>query len=452
MTATRGTRSADPTIAMLGRQNVGKSSLFNRIVEERRAIVSAIAGTTRDRNTTSFTWRGRSLLLTDTGGLGADAAHALTAGVTAQAIRAAGDADCVFFVVDGKTGLTSEDEAALAAVRRLGKPLVIVVNKIDGSRDRRALPPELARLGSDVFLVSAKNGSGVGDLLDRAAELLAGTAKVEDALCTLALFGKPNVGKSSLMNALAGEERALVHDAPHTTRDPLAHVLVHNGTAIRLVDTAGVRRHVRLDRHRGKGGKQDDLETASVAVGLRVLESADVALLVLDGAEGVTAQDRKLAETLNAAKVGLVIVVNKSDLRAVERPTAAEFSIRRSLPFLGWAPLVFVSAKERKGMSRLLDLALAVHAAHAAELPNEDCQEFLRTFLGRVKPPRDGRGKPVRITKLRQTGTHPPTFHVAVASRTPLAIGYIRAFENALREHFGLFGTPLNVTFDSSRR
>lgn len=452
MSAPRSGRVSDPTIALLGRQNVGKSSLFNRIIEERRAIVSAEAGTTRDRNTAAFLWRGRSMLLTDTGGLGADERHALTAGVTNQALRAASEADCVFFVVDGRTGLTSEDETALAAARRLGTPLVIVVNKVDGSRDRRALPPELARLGQQAFLVSAKNGSGIGDLLDRAMEFLTGSAKAEEVRFTLALFGKPNVGKSSLLNALVGEERALVHDTPHTTRDPLAHVLAHNGAAIRLIDTAGVRRHVRLDRHRGKGHKQDDLEAASVTVGLSMLEKTDITALILDGHEGVTAQDRRLAERLNEAKTGLVIVVNKSDLLTIERPTAAEYAIRRSLPFLAWAPLLFISAKERRGLRRLLDVASAVYAAHTVEIPSPDLQEFLQQFLASVRPPHDARGKTIRIRKLTQTRTHPPMFHVAVASRKPLAVGYIRAFENGLREHFDLFGTPLNVTFDSSQR
>ncbi len=453
-----------PVVAVIGRPNVGKSTLFNRIVGHRVAIVEPRPGVTRDRKTLEVEWQGAHFCLVDTGGW-TPAGDALDAKVSAQSERAVADADLVVVVVDGAIGVTEEDDRVADLVRRGTRPVILAVNKIDSSQ-REPLIWEFLSLGlGEPMALSALHGHHTGDLLDRIVAVLAaaghrldagggtdsaddgltagdraadrddagtsaGTQAVEDAeVAAVAVVGRPNVGKSTLFNRLIGEERAVVHDLAGTTRDSVDTVVETDQGRLRFVDTAGMRRRSRVD---------DATEYYSVLRALRSVDDADVALLVIDATEGVTHQDQRLAERVDASGCPVVIVCNKwelldADSRAEVRAQAAD-----RLKFLGEAPVLTISALTGKNVARLLPaIGDAVEAYHR-RAPTRQVNDVIQRAQ-RAHPAPDGG----RVLYATQGATRPPTFTLFVNREVPRT--WLRYLENELRSALDLGATPIKL-------
>jgi GTPase len=426
-----------PRIALVGRPNVGKSTVFNRICGHRKAITDGRPGSTRDRNYAQATWQGTPFELIDTGGLLLATDDPLLGPAAEQARRAIEEADVVLFVVDGRAGLLPDDEEIGRYLRRGGKRVLVVVNKAEG---RSVEPAEFARLGfDDVYAISAEHGQGVGDLLDAA---LAGFPRVESEdeapPPRLALVGRPNVGKSSLLNRLLGEERAVVSTVPGTTRDAVDSPIERGGRRYLLVDTAGIRR-IRL--------LKENVDHVSVVQARRAIERADVAVLVLDAETGLREMDATIAGSLLEAGVGVVLAVNKWDLAREkglrERPFTR--TVREELKFLPWAPLVFVSAVTGRGLGQLLATVGQVQKVRQSRVTTGELNRLLAHAVAAHAPKADKGSRPVRILYGSQIGTAPPSFALSVSQPVDLHFSYKRYLENRIREAFGFEGTPVRL-------
>jgi GTP-binding protein len=434
-----------PRIALVGRPNVGKSTLFNRICGRRKAITDRRPGSTRDRNYAQVSWRGHAFELVDTGGLLLGSDDPLLGPAALQAERAIEEADVVLFVVDGRAGLLPDDEAIARRLRREGKRVLVVVNK---SESREEDVSEFARLAFDAaHFVSAEHGLGIGDLLDAALEGLPALAPDEgqEAVPSLALVGRPNVGKSSILNRLLGRERAVVSAIPGTTRDAVDEVFEQRGRRYRLVDTAGIRR-VRL--------LVEDVDHVSVVQARRAIERADVAILVLDAAEGLREMDATIGGEVLEAGAGVVLAVNKWDLAPgmglAQR--AFEGQLRDHLKFLPWAPVVFLSAKTGRGLGALLAAVDRVHAARQARVTTGELNRLLARATSANAPKAEKGDQPVRILYGSQIGIAPPTFAVSVNHPVNLHFSYRRYLENRIREAFGFEGSPIRLKVRHRRR
>lgn len=444
---------ATPAVALVGRKNVGKSSLFNRLIEENRAIVSDVPGTTRDVGIGMARWRGQLLTLLDTGGLDVIKQDEIERNVRKQALRAAKKAHVVVFVGDAKTGPLSTDVTLAKELRKSGKPVVLAVNKADRAEERRMIGDEWKRLGLGApTAVSATTGGGTGDLLDRVFEELGKTnlplEEVEPE-ATIALLGRPNVGKSSLLNAMIGEERVIVSEIPHTTREPQDTLLWYDGKPILVVDTAGIRKRAHVEK---------GLESASVAKSLVAVKRADVVFLVLDAGSEPTTQDGHLAGLALESGKGVVVVLNKWDLlggKSTKTGDERKEFFLSAMPYLSWAPVAFVSAKTGMRVHTLLDLALRVKKARERELTAEELDEFtarvVKPYLeSRVSHKKTHMGLKRRHTfvyGIRQTRTKPPTFMAIVKDKDFTDANITRFIENRLRERFDLIGTPVKVSY-----
>ncbi len=427
-----------PRIALVGRPNVGKSTLFNRICGGRKAITDGRPGSTRDRNYAQASWQGRAFELVDTGGLLLGSDDPLLGPAADQAELAIDEADVLLFLVDGRSGLLPDDEAIARRLRRAGKRVLLVVNKTE-SREEDA--SEFARLGLDeAHFVSAEHGLGIGDLLDAALEGLPSVSPDQDeaVAVSLALVGRPNVGKSSILNRLLGQERAVVSAIPGTTRDSVDEIFERKGRRYRLVDTAGIRK-VRL--------LKENVDHVSVVQSRRAIERAHVAVLVLDATEGMREMDATIGGEVLEAGAGVVIAVNKWDL-AIEKKIsqrAFETDVREHLKFLPWAPVVFISAKTGKGLTALFDAVDRVHAARGARVTTGELNRLLAHATESNAPKADKGNKPVRILFGSQIGTAPPTFAVSINHPVDLHFSYRRYLENRIREAFGFEGTPIRL-------
>jgi GTP-binding protein len=427
-----------PRIALVGRPNVGKSTLFNRICGGRKAITDGRPGSTRDRNYAQATWQGRAFELVDTGGLLLGSDDPLLGPAALQAERAIEEADVLLFLVDGRAGLLPDDEAIARRLRRAGKTVLLVVNKTES---REEDPSEFARLGFEgAHFVSAEHGQGIGDLLDAAlAGLPIASPDADEAVAmSLALVGRPNVGKSSILNRLLGRERAVVSAIPGTTRDSVDEVFERKGRRYRLVDTAGIRK-VRL--------LKENVDHVSVVQSRRAIERAHVAVLVLDAVEGMREMDATIGGEVLEAGAGVVIAVNKWDL-AIEKKVsqrAFETDVRDHLKFLPWAPVVFISAKTGKGLTALFDAVDRVHAARGTRVTTGELNRLLAHATESNAPKADKGNKPVRILFGSQIGTAPPTFAVSINHPVDLHFSYRRYLENRIREAFGFEGTPIRL-------
>jgi GTP-binding protein len=434
-----------PRIALVGRPNVGKSTLFNRICGRRKAITDGRPGSTRDRNYAQVSWQGRAFELVDTGGLLLGSDDPLLGPAAEQAERAIDEAEVVLFLVDGRSGLLPDDEAIARRLRRGGKRVLVVVNKTEGSEENLS---EFARLGFDgAHFVSAEHGQGIGDLLDAALTGLPAVPLEEGgaALLSLALVGRPNVGKSSILNRLLGRERAVVSSIPGTTRDSVDEVFERRGRRYRLVDTAGIRK-VRL--------LKENVNHVSVVQARRAIERADVAVLVLDAAEGLREMDATIGGAVLEAGAGVIVAVNKWDL-ALENKLAQrafEVEVRDHLKFLPWAPVVFLSAKTGKGLGALLDAVDRVHAARQARVTTGEFNRLLSRATEANAPKADKGNLPVRILYGSQIGIAPPTFVVSINHPVDLHFSYRRYLENRIREAFGFEGTPIRLKVRHRRR
>ena len=434
-----------PSVAIVGRPNVGKSTLFNRIVGARRALVDDEPGVTRDRLIARAEWARRDFLLIDTGGFEVETEAGLSRRVRAQTLRAVAEADVVVLVVDGRSGISPADRAAARLLAESGKPVICAVSKIDGPRQAE-LAYEYFALGlGDPLPISAEHGRGLDELLDRvASHLPAATADEEAPRLRVALVGRPNVGKSSILNRLVGEERALVDATAGTTRDSIDISIRVGDEIISLVDTAGIRRRSRIALR---------LEKATVAAALRSLERADVALLVVDAGEGVTEQDARIARLAWERGRGLVLVANKWDAvpRAMRDPRAFLAETQRLHPQFADVPAVVVSALRATGLEEILPAALRVGEAHRLRLPTHRLNQVVHQATAAVEPPLR-RGKRARIYYAAPVATSPPTVALFVNHPDHVTTSYLRYLENRLRAEFPLEGTPVRFTLRARSR
>jgi GTP-binding protein len=426
-----------PLIAVVGRPNVGKSTLFNRLIGQRRSIVTDEPGITRDRIYGIVSWHGRSYEIVDTGGIIPGEESEIPQRIFEQAQIAIDNASLIFFVVDGRTSITAPDQELARLLRRTGKPVFLVVNKID-SEKQTAETSEFYRLGLDqVFPISAEHGRGITELLDEAAiSIPAPEEPEEDAAgeIRVSIIGRPNVGKSTLLNKLVGQERAMTSPIAGTTRDAVDSLVQRDGLTVRFIDTAGMRR---------KGKTELKAEKLSVVMARRHLERSDVAILVIDGVEGVTALDAHIGGYAHEAGRSVIIVVNKWDLVPKTHRVTADYEqqIRDKLKFLSFAPIVFISAKTGQRVERLFGVIDEVHKSRFVRIPTRDLNEFLRQeVLHRGGLPSD-----VKIRYISQVKVNPPTFVMFSNKIKKLHFSFERFIENRIRERFPFTGTPIII-------
>ncbi len=439
-------------VAIVGRPNVGKSTLFNRLIGERRSIVGDEPGITRDRIYGQVEWAGTKFSLIDTGGIVPDDDAVIPANILKQAGMAIDEAHVLVWVVDARTGVTQLDEELAALLRSTGKHVLVAANKTDSSR-LESESTEFYRFGfNDVFPISAEQGIGIGDLLDSVVDLIkSGEQEVPQDETTeprelrLAIVGRPNVGKSSLLNRLLGEDRVIVSPVAGTTRDAIDTLLETPERKFRLIDTAGIRRK----------GKTDEMaEKLSVIMARKSLERADVAIVLVDAVEGVAALDATIAGYALDAGCSIILAVNKWDaLAEKETNTAAEFErgLRDKMKFLEWAPVITISALTGQRVERILSLVLKADEARNRRIPTSQLNDFFERAIAQPRggtapsPARGGMSR-LKVQYLTQVGVRPPTFVVFTSGGKPgLHFSYERYLVNRLREEFDFFATPLRI-------
>ena len=436
--------SREIVVAIVGRPNVGKSTLFNRMVGGRPALVHDTPGVTRDRRYGALEYEGRSIRVIDTGGLDPDARHeAIGAGIHRQAELAMQEADAVLFVVDAVTGPTPVDRELAARLRKIGRPVLVAANKVDHA-SREVLASQAYELGlGEVFPISAVHGRGLDEMMDALLALLPAPAaepppadEKEREPLRVALVGKPNAGKSSLLNRLVGAERSLVHDAPGTTTDPVDTPFSYGGKDYLLVDTAGIRRRARIEA---------DTEKLSVTLALGQIERADVVVLVIDADQGASEQDARLAGLIEESGRAVVVALNKADLLSGAGAGKKVMSeAGRELHFLGWARRVLISALRGDGLGALLDAVDKAAAQHRRRIATSELNRFFAEVCEQYPPTSRG-GKLVTVHYLTQGGASPPTF-LLWANRADLVDDAYRRFVvNQLRARYGFAGTPIRV-------
>jgi GTP-binding protein len=445
-----------PLVALVGRPNVGKSTLFNRLVGERRAVISDIAGTTRDRIQGDADWNGVVFTVVDTGGielynpkadqslepLSEDSAQFIPQ-IRAQAMLAIQDADVIVMVTDTRQGITSADEEVAEILQRSNKPIVVAANKVD---HHKAFDDamEFYSLGlGEVIPITALHGDGTGDLLDAVTLLFPpapeyGSEEEEDHL-KIAIVGRPNVGKSSLLNKLLGEERAIVSDIAGTTRDALDTTIQWHGQDVTLIDTAGIRR---------RGKIEPGIEQYSVLRALKAIQRADVALLLIDAVEGVTAQDTHVAGTVLDELKSLIIIVNKWDLIEKDSYTIYEHTdkIKEAFSFMPYAPILFISALTGQRVHQILETAMNVYQERVRRIPTSELNRIVREAVTRHAPTSQDLRK-LKIYYVTQVRVDPPTFLFHVNDSDLVHFSYERYIENSIREAFPFSGTPIRLSF-----
>ena len=426
-----------PVVALIGRPNVGKSALFNRIVGANTAIVSEEAGTTRDRHFARADWSGRHFWLVDTGGIIEDANAPMDREIRRQVEQAIGEADVLLFVVDALAGLHPSDARIAEMLRSSGKPWLLVANKVDKPNSTDYY--EFFNLGAgDPLPVSATNGHGSGDLLDEVTRRLPENEPEDEEVMRVAVIGRPNVGKSSIVNRLLGEERLVVSEVAGTTRDAIDTPMRYKGRTFVFVDTAGLRRQSRVE---------EGIEFYSSLRTRRAIERADICVLVIDATEGqIHAQDLKIAHLAWEAGRGLIVVVNKWDAAQKDDKAAARFekeSVEKA-PFLAFVPFVFTSAVTGQRISRILELVLQVEVERLKRVSTSEVNERLQELLARRQPPQAS-GREVKLNYATQVETAPPT--IAVFGNAPDLVQehYIRYLHNGFRESWGFTGNPLRI-------
>jgi GTP-binding protein len=439
-----------PLVAIVGRPNVGKSTLFNRLARRRLAIVHDEPGVTRDRHYADTQAFGRAYTLIDTGGFDPEDADPMKTGIARHVKAAIAEADVIVFVTDATTDLTSADRAAVDLLRRAHKPVLYAVNKADSPKvDAEAT--ELYRLGVDeLHPVSALHGRGMGELEAAIVKAMPEQPPkvdevVDDTAAYVAVVGKPNAGKSSLLNRILGEERMLVDDRPGTTRDSIDAIVHRDDKTYVFCDTAGIRR-------KGKVTKADDaVESISVMQAIRAMERSQVVVLLCDAHEGVAEQDAKILGLAQDRMRGLVIALNKCDLLSREDQKKAEMAAREKLSFVPYAPLVRLSAKSGRGVGELFGAIDTVRAAFTKRITTGELNRFFEKVLATRSPPTQG-GKAPRLYYITQAETAPPTFVIVASAPEAIHFSYQRFVQNQLRKHFGFDGVPLRIHYRSKRK
>lgn len=439
-------------VALVGRPNVGKSTLFNRIVGRRLAVVSDVAGTTRDRLYADAEWGGATFTVVDTGGIEvtdgwhteplSEDSHQFLPLIRSQARIAIQDADIIVQVVDGLVGVTAADREVANILRQTKKPVIVAANKLESEKKNDAAYEFYELALGEVIPVSALHGTGSGDLLDAIVEEIPpDSAEVEedDDTIKIALLGRPNVGKSTLLNKLLGQERSIVSEIAGTTRDAIDSPLKWHGQPFTLIDTAGIRRRGKID---------PGVEKYSVLRAIKALRRADVVLLLIDASEGITAQDTHIAGMVLEESAAVIVLVNKWDLVEKDTYTINEYEdkIRAELNFMPYVPLIFISAQSGQRVHKILEKVIEVNEARYERIPTGLLNKFMREATAKHPPPSKG-GKRVKFFYATQPGVAPPTFVFFVNKPDWVNFGYQRFLENRLREQFPFPGTPIRLIF-----
>lgn len=431
------------TVAIVGRPNVGKSTLFNRLLEQRKAIVDDISGVTRDRQYGVTDWNGKTFNVIDTGGFVHGSEDVFEKEIAKQVLVAVEEANAIIFMVDAATGMTDLDDSMADVLRRSTKPVFLTVNKVDNN-DRLLEATEFYSMGFDhIFFIAAASGSGTGELLDAIAELITEDASEETkemaGLPKFAIIGQPNVGKSSMLNALIGEERTIVSDVAGTTRDTIhTHYKLFQKEFI-LIDTAGIRRKAKV---------HEDLEFYSVIRAIKAVDEADVCMLLLDAEKGITAQDLNIFSLAAKKGKGIVVLVNKWDLVKKETNTAKEYEVelkKRFAPFSD-VPILFVSAKEKTRIFKAIELALEVYENRQRKIPTSQLNDIILKAIENYHPP-VVRGHPIKVKYVTQLPTAVPSFAFFCNFPDDIKQPYKNYLENKLRENFDLTGVPVRLFF-----
>lgn len=431
---------AKPIVAVVGRPNVGKSTLFNKLIGARLSIVDDTPGVTRDRIYGDCEWCGRTFLLVDTGGIEPFSDDVILSQMRMQAELAIDSAEVIILVVDLRDGVVASDEEVAQMLQKSGKPIVLCVNKVDQVGELPAEFYEFYNLGlGDPIAVSSVHGHGTGDLLDAVLEFLppeAATTEDEDAI-SVAIIGKPNVGKSSLVNKIAGQERAIVSDIAGTTRDATDTAVENKHGKFLLIDTAGLRRKSRV---------YDAIERYSVIRAKMAVERAQVCVILIDALEGFTEQDSKVAGIAHEMGKGCIIAVNKWDAVEKDGKTMNEYrkKLENDFSFMSYAPIIFISAKEGIRLDRLFEMICFVDEQNAMRISTGKLNDILANATARVQPPTD-KGKRLKIYYMTQASTRPPTFVSFVNNKDLFHYSYQRYIENQIRSVFGLEGTPVRM-------
>lgn len=426
-----------PVVAIVGRPNVGKSQLFNRIIGDSSAIVSEEAGTTRDRHFAQAEWAGRHFWLVDTGGLVEDSHEPMDNEIRKQVMQAIDEADMLLLVVDAKVGVHPSDARLVDILRQAKKPWMIIANKVDDPSSTDYY--EFYRMGAgDVFPLSAQNGKGSGDVLDAVVERIPEAPEQESDAVRIAVIGRPNVGKSSFVNRLLGEERLVVNDEAGTTRDSIDAPMRYKDQDLIFVDTAGLRRQSKID---------DGVEFYASLRTRRAIDSADVCLLLIDATEGLQNQDLKIATLVWDAGRGLVLVMNKWDIYE-EKDGKSTDKMKKEIiekaPYLANVPFLFTSAKTGMRVTKVLDIALAVQGQRTRRISTSQVNEALAELLARLQPPQAA-GREVKLNYATQVEVEPPTFAFFGNHPDLIPENYIRYLHNGLREKWGFLGSPMRI-------
>lgn len=428
-----------PIVAIVGRPNVGKSTLFNRLAGEKISIVKDTPGVTRDRIYAEGEWAGKEFTLIDTGGIEPQTDDLLLQYMRQQAQTAIEMADVVIFIADAQAGMTDADSEVANMLRKAAKPVVLAINKLDNMRDITPIY-EFYQLGlGEPWPISAGQGLGLGDLLDAVLELIPETEEEEEEeeALKVAIIGKPNAGKSSLVNRLMGEERSIVSDIPGTTRDAIDSRIVHDGKAYVFIDTAGIRRQNRI---------KDELEHFSVVRAVAAVERCDVAILMIDAVTGITEQDAKIAGLVHEKGKGCIVAVNKWD--AIEKNDKTIYEYERSvdnvLSFMPYAQKLFISAKTGQRIEKIYEMLDQVAENHSMRVGTGVLNDVLYDATSMNQPPSD-KGKRLKIFYMTQVGVKPPTFVLFVNHAELMHFSYKRYIENCLRNAFGFQGTPIKL-------
>jgi GTP-binding protein len=430
---------ARPVVAIVGRPNVGKSTIFNRLIGDRLAIVEDKPGITRDRIYGVSDWNGKSFSVIDTGGIEIDGEDAILKSIRVQAELAIEEADVIVFMCEAKSGLTSSDEEVAQILFRSGKPIVLAINKVDNMKRTEDIY-EFYSLGfGDPIGISGSHGTGIGDLLDAVVERLPDKTdeEYEDDVIRVALIGRPNVGKSSLVNAILGEERVIVSDVAGTTRDAIDTPFERDGQRYVLIDTAGMRK---------RGKVYENTEKYSVMRAMKAIERADVVLVVINGEEGIIDQDKHIAGYAHDAGKASIFVVNKWDAIEKDDKTMQNFerNIRDHFLFMSYAPVVFLSALTKQRLQKLLPVVQHVAQQHALRITTHLVNDVVSDAVA-INPPPTDKGRRLRINYVTQVATKPPTIVVFVNDPSLMHFSYERYLENKLRAAFNFEGTPIRL-------
>ena len=434
-----------PILAIVGRPNVGKSTFFNRIIGERRAIVEDIPGVTRDRIYAEAEWNGKEFAVIDTGGIEVKTDDTILAQMRDQAVIAMDMADVIIFMVDGNEGLTTADREVASMLRRTGKEIILVVNKVDKPSKAYEAIYDFYELGfDDPIAISAANMTNMGDLLDRIVDGFPDDAygRREDSV-NIAIIGKPNVGKSSLVNALTKQNRVIVSPIAGTTRDTIDTPFTYKDREYTLIDTAGLRKKSRVN---------DTIEKYSVVRAIAAIERCDICILMIDAVEGLTEQDKKIAGYAHEAGKGMMIVVNKWDLIEKETNTMRDYErkIKGELLFASYAPVVFVSVLNKLRIYDIIEKAAKIADARNMRITTGKLNSIIEDAVMMRQPPSD-KGRRLKIYYGTQIGTCPPLFSFSINDRELMHFSYSRYLENKIREHFDFEGTSIKFVWNERR-